>query len=152
MSSQRLYRGAVRRDRFLPSEPLKLLLEEHCVILLLDPFLLSDSSPEGHKRKIRPTLLVRRRCRNDAYLNAPSSLLVRSKMNSMHHSQAILHFSQKTSLNRHCGENDPCPSHFPLKRDMVGIIPATKYGQLCLRLGTSSEEDESHTQSRPLEY
>ena len=32
------------------------------------------------------------------------------------------------------------------------IIPATKYGRLCLQLGTSSEEDGSHTQSRPLKY
>ena len=63
-------------------------------------------------------------------------------------------YSEKLNvlLNRHCGENDPCPSHFPLKQDMVGIIPATKYGRLCLRLGTSSEEDRSHTQSRPLKY
>lgn len=131
MSSQRLCRGAVRRDCFLPSEPFEFFPEENCVILLLDPFLLSDSSPEGQKRKIRPTLLVRRRRRNDAYLNAPSSLLVRSKMNSMHHSQTILHFSQKTSL-RHCGENDEGCLMYILQSPQINgmefpplIIPAT---------------------------
>ena len=63
-------------------------------------------------------------------------------------------FQRTSSLttHRHCGENDPRPSHFPLKRDMVGIILATKYGRPCLQPTHFRTEDESHTQSRPLEY
>jgi hypothetical protein len=106
MSSQRLHRGAVRRDCPLPQETREFLFGRKHIILLLELFLPVRLLTGGTEEKDTPDTLVS----GDAGtmpIFILHALLVSSSMNFMHHSQAILRkfFLKRTALAS-CGEND----------------------------------------------